>query len=124
MNFCERLRNDELLLGTMLTLPAPEIAEMVSRCGFDWLFMDGEHGNLSTLDWQRMLQAVAGRSAAIIRVASNSEREIKKVLDIGADGIIAPQVNSADEARHVVACARASPTPRIPSGGYLQQATT
>jgi len=109
MNFTQRLRQNDLLLGTMLTLPSPELAEMISSCGYDWLFMDGEHGNLSTLDWQRMLQAVAGRSAAIIRVATNSEREIKKVLDIGADGIIAPQVNTADEARHVVACCKYPP---------------
>ena len=60
MNFTERLRNKDLLLGTMLTLPAPEIAEMIAKCGFDWLFMDGEHSSLTTLDWQRMLQAVAG----------------------------------------------------------------
>jgi len=109
MNFTQRLRQNDLLLGTMLTLPSPELAEIISSCGYDWLFMDGEHGNLSTLDWQRMLQAVAGRSAAIIRVATNSEREIKKVLDIGADGIIAPQVNTADEARHVVACCKYPP---------------
>ena len=109
MNFTQRLRQNDLLLGTMLTLPSPELAEIISSCGYDWLFMDGEHGNLSTLDWQRMLQAVAGRSAAIIRVATNSEREIKKILDIGADGIIAPQVNTADEARHVVACCKYPP---------------
>jgi len=102
MNFTQRLRNNELLLGTMLTIPAPEIAEMAAKCGFDWLFMDGEHSPLSTLDWQRMLQAVAGRSAGIIRVADRTEMEIKKVLDIGADGIIAPQVNSAHEARRIV----------------------
>ena len=109
MNFRQRLRQNELLLGTMLTLPSPEVAEIIAACGYDWLFMDGEHGNLSTLDWQRMLQAVAGRSAAIIRVAENTERDIKKVLDIGADGIIAPQVNSAEEARHVVACCKYPP---------------
>jgi len=109
MNFTQRLRGNELLLGTMLTLPSPEVAEMIAVCGYDWLFMDGEHGNLSTLDWQRMLQAVAGRSAAIIRVAAKTESDIKKVLDIGADGIIAPQVNSADEACHVVACCKYPP---------------
>jgi 2-keto-3-deoxy-L-rhamnonate aldolase RhmA len=109
MNFTQRLRDNELLLGTMLTLPSPEVAEMIAACGYDWLFMDGEHSNLSTLDWQRMLQAVAGRSASIIRVAAKTERDIKKVLDIGADGIIAPQVNSADEARHVVACCKYPP---------------
>ena len=102
MNFTERLRQNEFLLGTMLTIPAPEVAEMIAKCGFDWLFMDGEHSPLSTLDWQRMLQAVGGRSAGIIRVPEKSEAAIKKMLDIGADGIIAPQVNSADEARQVV----------------------
>ena len=109
MNFTQRLRNNELLLGTMLTIPAPEIAEMAAKCGFDWLFMDGEHSPLSTLDWQRMLQAVAGRSAGIIRVAARTEVEIKKVLDIGADGIIAPQVNSAAEARCIVEWCRYPP---------------
>jgi 2-dehydro-3-deoxyglucarate aldolase len=109
MNFTQRLRQNELLLGTMLTLPSPEVAEMIASCGYDWLFMDGEHGSLSTLDWQRVLQAVAGRSAAIIRVATNSERDIKKLLDIGADGIIVPQVNSAEQARHVVACCKYPP---------------
>jgi 2-keto-3-deoxy-L-rhamnonate aldolase RhmA len=102
MNFTERLRQNEFLLGAMLTIPAPEVAEMIAKCGFDWLFMDGEHSPLSTLDWQRMLQAVGGRSAGIIRVPEKSEAAIKKMLDIGADGIIAPQVNSADEARQVV----------------------
>ena len=109
MNFTQRLRNNELLVGTMLTIPAPEIAEIAAKCGFDWLFMDGEHSPLSTLDWQRMLQAVAGRSAGIIRVAARTEIEIKKVLDIGADGIIAPQVNSADEARRIVEWCRYPP---------------
>ena len=102
MNFTERLRQNELLLGTMLTIPAPEVGEMIAKCGFDWLFMDGEHSPLSTLDWQRMLQAVGGRSAGIIRVPEKSEAAIKKMLDIGADGIIAPQVNNADEARQIV----------------------
>ncbi|MCP4980910.1 MAG: 2,4-dihydroxyhept-2-ene-1,7-dioic acid aldolase [Gammaproteobacteria bacterium] len=109
MKFSQRLRQGDYLVGTMLTLPAPEIAEMVAKCGFDWLFMDGEHGALSTLDWQRMLQAVAGRSASIIRVAENSEATIKKALDLGADGIIAPQVNSADEARRIVSYCKYPP---------------
>jgi 2-keto-3-deoxy-L-rhamnonate aldolase RhmA len=109
MNFAQRLRHNDLLLGTMLTLPSPEIAEIISNCGYDWLFMDGEHSTLSTLDWQRMLQAVGGRSAGIIRVAANTEREIKKFLDIGADGIIVPQVNSVEGARLAVACCKYPP---------------
>ena len=102
MKFIERLRNDELLLGTMLTIPAPEVAEMTAKCGFDWLFMDGEHAALSILDWQRMIQAVGGRSASILRIPSCGEAEIKKALDIGADGIIAPGVNSVAIAADIV----------------------
>lgn len=109
MNFARRLRQNDVLLGTMLTLPSPEVAEIIGACGYDWLFMDGEHGALSTLDWQRVLQAVAGRSAGIIRVPANRERDIKKYLDIGADGIIVPQVNSAEQARQAVAWCRYPP---------------
>ena len=112
MSFCKRLRNNELLLGTMLTLPAPEVAEMISRCGFDWLFMDGEHSALSILDWQRQMQAVGGRCANLLRVPSASERDIKKALDIGADGIIVPMVNNAELARRVVAWSKYPPRGR------------
>jgi 2-keto-3-deoxy-L-rhamnonate aldolase RhmA len=109
MSFCTRLRNNELLLGTMLTIPAPEVAEMVAKCGFDWLFLDGEHSPLSILDWQRQMQAVGGRCANILRVPSASERDIKKALDIGADGIIVPMVNDAEQARRVVGWSKYPP---------------
>jgi len=112
MNFAQRLRHNDLLLGTMLTLPSPEVAEIISHSGYDWLFLDGEHSSLSTLDWQRMLQAVGGRCAGIIRVASNSERDIKKFLDIGADGIIVPMVNDAEQARNAVAWSKYPPRGR------------
>ena len=108
-NFTSRLRQKDLLIGTMLTIPAPEVAEMVARCDFDWLFMDGEHSPLSMLDWQRLIQAVGGRCASILRVPSASERDIKKALDIGADGIIAPMVNDAEQARRVVGWSKYPP---------------
>ena len=108
-SFATRLKQQELLLGTMLTLPSPEIAEMISKCGFDWLFLDGEHGPASILDWQRVMQAVAGRSACVLRVPSSSEVHIKKALDIGADGIIVPMINTAEQARDAVACSRYPP---------------
>lgn len=109
MNFTQRLQQNELLIGTMLTIPAPEVAEMVSKCGLDWLFMDGEHSPLSILDWQRMIQAVAGRCSCILRVPGNTEMEIKKALDIGAHGIIAPKVNTAAEAIQIVSWCKYPP---------------
>ena len=110
--FTARLREQQLLIGTMLTLPSPETAEIVSKCGFDWLFLDGEHGPASVLDWQRVMQAVGGRAACILRVPSCSEEHIKKALDIGADGIIVPMVNTVTQARDAVAWTRYSPKGR------------
>lgn len=112
MDFIQRLRQQDLLLGTMLTLPAPEVAEMVSRCGVDWLFLDGEHGPLSTLDWQRMMQASGGRCANILRIPSCTEQAVKQALDIGADGIIAPMVNTAEQARQLVQWSKYPPQGR------------
>jgi 2-keto-3-deoxy-L-rhamnonate aldolase RhmA len=112
MNFTSRLRQKDYLLGTMLTVPAPEVAEMIAKCGFDWLFLDGEHAPLSILEWQRLMQAVGGRCANILRVPSLSERDIKKALDIGADGIIVPMVNDAEQARKAVAWSKYPPRGR------------
>jgi 2-keto-3-deoxy-L-rhamnonate aldolase RhmA len=107
--FATRLRKRQLLLGTMLTLPSPEVAEMVSKCGFDWLFLDGEHGAASILDWQRVMQAVGGRCACVLRVPACSEVDIKKALDIGADGIIVPMIRTVQQARDAVAWSRYPP---------------
>ena len=109
MSFKSRLQQNELLLGAMLTLPSAEVAEMISKCGFDWVFIDGEHGPLTTLDCQRLLQAIAGRCASLIRVPENTEAELKRALDIGADGIIAPRVNSAEAAAQIVGWCRYPP---------------
>ncbi len=109
-HFIQKLRQNQLQIGTMITIPSPEVAEMVSKCGFDWLFMDGEHSALSPLDWQRMIQGVGGRCASIVRVPENSERAYKNTLDIGADGVIAPKVNDAELARQIVSWCKYPPT--------------
>ena len=102
LSLVERLKRNELLLGTLLSLPSPDVAELISKSGVDWLFIDGEHNPLSTLECQRLLQAVAGRCPSLIRVSENTEGAFKQALDAGADGIIAPRVNSAAEAEQIV----------------------
>ncbi len=99
-------------LGTLLSLPSPEIAEIAAEAGFDWLFLDMEHGLLDPTAVQRMIQAVAGRIPCIVRVPTHEAIAIGKALDTGADGLIFPHVNSAAEARE---CVRAAQYP--PEGG-------
>ncbi len=103
------LRNRKVLLGTMVTLPTAATAELLADLGFDWLFVDGEHGPLGTAEILSILQTVGDKSACIVRVPVAEEAPIKTVLDLGATGIIAPQVNTAEHAAQVVKWSRYSP---------------
>jgi 2-dehydro-3-deoxyglucarate aldolase/4-hydroxy-2-oxoheptanedioate aldolase len=107
--FKDRLKKRERLIGILLSLPSPEIAEIAAEAGFDWLFIDMEHGLLDYTDTQRMIQAVSGRSACIVRVPANEPIWITKVLDLGADGLIFPHISRAEEARAAVQAARYPP---------------
>lgn len=104
-----RLWRGDLLLGTMVTIAAPEVTELLSMIGFDWLFLDGEHGALAARDIQMLLQSAGGRMPCLVRVPAANEVAIKQALDVGADGIIVPQVNSAAQAEAVVRYARYAP---------------
>jgi 2-dehydro-3-deoxyglucarate aldolase/4-hydroxy-2-oxoheptanedioate aldolase len=108
MNFQLRKKLDqgEKLIGTLLSLPSPEIAEIMSMVGFDWLFIDLEHGPHGLMELQRMIQAMKPNCGALVRVPEISEANIKKVLDIGAEGIIVPKVNTAEEAKQIVSYAK------------------
>lgn len=107
-SFAERLRKGERLIGTLVSLPSPEITEILAECGFDWLFIDAEHGAFNPQQAQSMLQA-AGQCPCVIRVPAGDDIWIKKALDIGAAGIIAPQVHTAEQAEQIVNYCKYSP---------------
>lgn len=102
MNFRQKLQNGETLIGTMITLPSPEMVEIMIDAGFDWLFIDCEHAPFDSRVAQSLLQAAEERCPCVIRVPSGEDVWIKKMLDIGAQGIIVPQVNSPEQASRAV----------------------
>lgn len=106
------LKEDAPRAGLLLSLPSPEIVEVCVQTGFDWLFIDMEHGLLDIVAVQRMVQAAAGRVACIVRVPANEPVWISKALDTGADGLIFPHINTAEEAS---ACVRAALYPPLGS---------
>ena len=108
-DFRQRLRSGKRLIGTMVTLSTPSTAEILAEVGYQWLFVDAEHGPLETAELLGILQAVSDRVPCVIRVPKNDDGLIKKALDLGAAGIIVPNVNSADEAAAVVDAARYAP---------------
>ena len=106
--FRQRLKSGERLIGTMITLASAETAEVLAGVGFDWFFLDNEHSPLEALELQGIIRAT-GSIPCVVRVSHSAEVPIKKALDIGAAGIIAPQVNSAEQAAQVVSWARYAP---------------
>ena len=108
-NFRSRLRNRELLVGTMVTIMAPETSEILAKAGFDWLFLDGEHGVFGAPELQAVIGRVDHIIPCIVRVPAAEETPIKKALDVGAAGIVVPQVNSASTAENVVQLCRFPP---------------
>jgi 2-keto-3-deoxy-L-rhamnonate aldolase RhmA len=108
-DFRARLLRGETLIGSMVALPSPEVAEIMAEVGFDWLFIDGEHGVFEARDLQATLQAAGTATPCVVRVPVAAEAPIKKALDVGAAGIIVPQVNSAEQAAQVVRMAKYAP---------------
>lgn len=107
-SFRVRLRSGERLVAPLLTLNSPAITELMAAVGFDWLFIDAEHAPLEPFQMQALLQG-AHETPCVIRLPVGDEVPIKKALDIGAAGIIAPQVNSADHAKRIVQAAKYAP---------------
>ena len=105
-----RVVNQELLYGMIANLGSSITAEMVGGAGYDWVWLDGEHGMGGFTDLVHQLQAVsATRAAPVVRVVWNDFPLIKRVLDMGAAGVIVPYINNAEEARQVVRAMRYPP---------------
>lgn len=101
-SFKTKLIGSDLLRGTIITLPSTEIIEIFSQAGFDWLFLDLEHSTLSIKDAQTLVQVAGAENPCLIRVPSNDETWIKKALDIGAAGIIIPQIQTVGDVKRAV----------------------
>jgi 2-dehydro-3-deoxyglucarate aldolase len=99
----EMVMNGKIAVGTLVHIGHPEITEMLSLIGYDWLFIDAEHGPFGIETLQTMLQAMSGtKTVPIIRVPWNEPGLIKQALDIGAYGIIIPLVSSKQDAENFV----------------------
>ena len=110
-SFRDLLKTPNALIGTVIALPAPEAAELAALCGFDWLWLDMEHGMLDVTGVQRAAMA-AGETPCLARVPVNEEAWIKRVLDTGVAGLIIPQVNTAEMAQRAVSLTRYPPLGR------------
>ena len=107
--FRRRACDGEVLIGTIVSLNSSQVAEILSDTGFDWLFIDAEHGAHDPLAVESLIQATGDRTPCLVRIPVHEETWIEKMLDVGASGIIAPQVNTVAQAQQVVNYAKYPP---------------
>src|SRR5205807_2580948 len=118
-----KLKRGEPTVGTWLTLPDPISARLMARVGFDWLTVELEHAPTSLETAAQSIAIVAATGPIpLVRIPINNVENIKRVLDIGAFGIVVPMVNSRAEAEAVVAAARYAPQGSRTIGGQLHAA--
>ncbi len=109
--FKHAIAHGETQIGLWCSLCSPITAEIVAHSGFDWLLLDTEHSPNEVPDVLAQLQAVQGGTAsAIVRPAWNDMVLIKRFLDIGAQTLLIPFVQTPEEARRAVEATRYPPT--------------
>jgi 4-hydroxy-2-oxoheptanedioate aldolase len=110
----------KVTIGAACKIPSSLVAESVASVGFDYVYVDQQHGVIGNVDLLHMMQAIAACGAApVTRVAANELSAINRALDFGAMGVIIPGIETADDAERAVAACRYPPT-GIRSHGALR----
>ncbi len=108
----QRLRTGETVIGSWINSGSPIIAELMAACGFDFLCVDVEHSAVDLPEVQQIFQAIrSGRPecAAMVRLHGVDYAFVKRYLDAGACGVVAPLVRTREEAALLVEAAKYPP---------------
>jgi 2-keto-3-deoxy-L-rhamnonate aldolase RhmA len=104
------LLHREVTLGTWMQFGHPGIAEVFANAGFDWIAVDCEHTDIGIEGFAAIARGIYGRGPVpLVRVRENDTLVIRQVLDAGAQGVIVPLVNTAEDAQKAVAATRFPP---------------
>ena len=108
--FRARLSADDPVYGLWITLESPSITEMAVAAGLDWVVIDAEHGHLGWNDIVNHVRtAVRSSTVVLVRIAESNAALVKRVLDIGADGIVVPWMETAEQVAEIVRFAHYPP---------------
>ena len=106
--FKKQLRAGQPKMGLFLNAHSPTVAEQLAHSGYDWLLVDTQHGPMGYEKLSAMLSGIAnGGAKSLVRVGGYDDRPgIQQALDMGADGVLVPYINTAEEARQAVSCTK------------------
>jgi 4-hydroxy-2-oxoheptanedioate aldolase len=106
--FKKQLHDGIPKMGLFVNSHSPTVAEQLAHSGYDWLLVDTQHGPMHNVELSAMLSGIAnGGAKSLVRVGAYNDRPgIQQALDLGADGVLIPYINSAEEARQAVSCTK------------------
>src|ERR1700693_4962319 len=106
--FKKQLRSGSPKFGLFVNSHSPTVAEQLAHSGYDWLLIDTQHGPMGYEKLSAMLAGVSnGGAKSMVRVGGYADRPgIQQDLELGADGVLIPYINTAEEARQAISCAR------------------
>jgi 4-hydroxy-2-oxoheptanedioate aldolase len=95
-------------MGLFINSHSPTVVEQLAHSGYDWLLVDTQHGPMHNEKLSAMLSGISnGGAKSLVRVGAYNDRPgIQQALDLGADGVLIPYINTAEEARQAVSCTK------------------
>lgn len=119
MSLKQKLKNNELTVGSWIMIENPMSVEIMALAGFEWLVVDIEHTSIDLQSAENLIRTIQSKNIkALVRVSKNEEVIIKRILDMGADGIIVPMVCSKKDAMQAVEYAKYPPVGKRGVGLY------
>jgi 2-dehydro-3-deoxyglucarate aldolase len=117
-----KLKNNELTVGSWISIAHPDVVEVMATAGFEWLVVDMEHTATDINTAKNLIATIkANGMQPLVRVGANDELIIKRVLDSGAEGIIVPMIKNAIEAKRAVDFVKYPPHGKRGVGLYRAQ---
>ena len=95
-------------MGLFINSHSPTVAGQLACSGYDWMLVDTQHGPMNHENLSAMLSAIEnGGAKSLVRVGGYDDRPgIQQALDLGADGVLVPYINTAEEARQAISCTK------------------
>jgi 2-keto-3-deoxy-L-rhamnonate aldolase RhmA len=119
--FRRKLQANEPLYGLWVTLEAAAVSEIAVGLGFDWIVIDAAHGHLDWAEIHEHISATArSETVALVRLPGAYPELINRALELGADGVLVSEVETADELRSII---KRSKAPVYAFGHYSANAT-
>jgi len=122
MTLKEKLKNNTLTIGSWITIGNIAVVEIMATAGFEWLCVDMEHTTIDLNQAKILISTIQAHNIkALVRVSKNEEVIIKKVMDMGADGVIVPMIKNREEAKEAVGYVKYPPDGNRGVGLYRAQ---